>query len=289
MNAGIVSLDGNIALDANQDINMKGGNLTGDNILLAGNNVNISVTIGLDKNGNQIISDKGSISSKNGIQIDAEKDINLKGAQLTSNGIEIEEEEKEKEEIKETSVPPEKKKKEKLEKNLDYYKELLKKDAKDIIEGDSGSINLNASGNISIGGSTNTIGKAELGFNARGGNLWENRESVVQSGIEAEKKLLADTGKNVNLNGAILGSEKNDGSLKVGGNLNLNDLVTTEKKGGAQLTFSDGFTGDFGVNGTIGGTQDKTVKTKSAIGLNIENISIGGDIGVNGEQSEKTN
>lgn len=318
MNAGIISLNGNIALDANQDINMKGGNLTGDNILLAGNNVNISATIGLDKNGNQIISDKGSITSKNGIQIDAEKDINLKGAQLTSNGIEIEEEEKEKEEIKETSVPPEKKKKEKLEKNLDYYKELLKKDAKDIIEGDSGSINLNAGGNVNLEDIYTVKSSAQYNYID-----YANYENEIA--IEAKSNGSSIKGSNININAEeainIKGSslstnmdEKNkkQGSINLEAKQDINILdtqtISLVKKDSKKSSFEQGLYTEKEVNHTKNtslskGSQidtDGDLTIKSNKNLQIQgsslssgaktNISAEGDIDIlDGKDSVKEN
>ena len=146
------------------------------------------------------------------------------------------------------------------------------------------SINANAGGNVSIGAASNTIGKGELGFSAGGGNIWKNGETVKQSGIKSGGNLVVDVGKDLNMTGGVLGSETGNGSLNVGGNVNLKDLVTTEQQGGAHITVSGGFTGDMGVDGKIGDTKDKQVTSKSVIGLKQENINVNGDISLNGEK-----
>lgn len=150
---------------------------------------------------------------------------------------------------------------------------------------DENSINANAGGNVSIGGSTNTIGKAELGFSAGGGNIWKSGEVVEQSGIKSSGKLDVNVKGNLNLTGGVIGSETGDGNLNIGGNLNIKDLVTTEKQGGAHITVSGGFTGDMGVDGSIGDEKDKQITSKGTIGLKSENINIKGNVTLNGNTS----
>lgn len=147
------------------------------------------------------------------------------------------------------------------------------------------SINANAGGNVSIGASSNTIGKGELGFNAGGGNIWKSGETVVQSGITSGGSLNVTVKNDLNMKGAILGSEIESGSLDVGGNVSITDISTFEKQGGAQITISGGLTGDMGIDGQIGDMQNKEISNKSVIGLKKENISVKGDININGEES----
>lgn len=151
------------------------------------------------------------------------------------------------------------------------------------------SINANAGANVSIGGSTNTIGKAEVGFNAGGGDIWKSGETVEQSGIKVGENLNVSVKGDLNMTGGVLGSESGNGSLEVGGNLNIKDIVTKEQQGGAHITVSGGFSGDMGVDGTIGDEQNKQVTTKSAIGLNPDNIKVDGNVSINGESSNIDN
>lgn len=154
---------------------------------------------------------------------------------------------------------------------------------------DEHSINANAGANVSIGGSTNTIGKAEVGFNAGGGDIWKSGETVEQSGIKVGGNLNVSVKGDLNMTGGVLGSESGNGSLEVGGNLNIKDIVTKEQQGGAHITVSGGFSGDMGVDGTIGDEKNKQVTTKSAIRLNPDNIKVDGNVSINGESSNIDN
>lgn len=151
------------------------------------------------------------------------------------------------------------------------------------------SINANAGGNVSIGASSNTIGKGELGFSAGGGNIWKSGETIAQSGIISGESLNVTVKSDLNMKGGILGSEIESGSLDVGGNINIVDISTSEKQGGAQITVSGGFTGDMGIDGQIGDIQNKEISNKSTIGLKKENIFANGNININGKNSTVEN
>ena len=85
---GGIAAGGDISLDAKNNINMQGGTVKGDGDinLKAGNEVNIESGIGYDDKGNQIISNNAGIQGKGNISVDAEKDVNLKGAFIEGTG-----------------------------------------------------------------------------------------------------------------------------------------------------------------------------------------------------------
>lgn len=122
---GGISSDKNIAVDAAGDVNMIGGSLKGDNVIVSGDNVNIESTLGVDEKGNQIISDKAGIEADNGIQIDAKNDVNIKGGSLTASGEEIKPEEEGGAPGFEEPAPEQPE----VVKDVDYYKELFKKES----------------------------------------------------------------------------------------------------------------------------------------------------------------
>lgn len=219
-----------------------------------GGSANVDVTSSTSKEMiNSIIKSEGNVTIKSGA------DTNIKGGEIEAK--------------KDANIKVE------GSLNIESQKSSYKED----------SINANAGGNVSIGAASNTIGKGELGFSAGGGNLWKNGETVQQSGIKSGGNLVVDVGGDLNMSGAILGSETGNGNLKVDGNINLKDLVTNEKQGGAHITVSGGLTGDMGVDGTIGDIKDKQVTSKSVIGLNQKNINVNGDITLNGEKSNVNN
>ncbi|STO31859.1 Filamentous hemagglutinin [Fusobacterium necrogenes] len=146
---------------------------------------------------------------------------------------------------------------------------------------DNHEINANAGANVSIGAASNTIGKGEVGLSGGGGDIWSSGETVSQSGIKAGGNLNADIEGDLNIEGGILGSETGAGKVDVGGNINIKDITTKEQAGGAHITGSGGFTGDFGADGTIGDIKDKEVVSKGVIG--VDNITAGGDVNINGE------
>ena len=212
-----------------------------------------SVNVDITKN-NSSTNLNSSIVSDGNINIKSGKDTNLKGAEIEA----------------------------KKDAMVDVGGNLNIESQKSIY--DENSINANAGGNVSIGGSTNTIGKAELGFNAGGGNIWKSGETVEQSGIKSGGKLDVKVGGDLNLTGGVIGSETGEGNLEIGGNLNVKDIVTTEKQGGSHITVSGGFSGDMGVDGTIGDEKDKQITSKATIGLKSGNITVKGSTSVNGEK-----
>ena len=194
-----------------EDVNIKGGTVKGDNVLVSGNNINIESSLGTDSNGNQYISDKGSIQGENGIQLDANNDINIKGGSLNASGTEVKPEKKEE---KNENTGEEAPKKETVKKDVKYYEELFKKDSADIIEGDSGSINLNAKGNINIEDIYATSSKVKHENNSEGYN--------TDISIKMESKGSELLGSNINL--------KSGESINIkGSSLSTNDLLEENK------------------------------------------------------------
>ena len=264
-----------ISLDANQNINIssakKSSSESGYKVdleaqleesagfsTLWGGNTDIgiggSVNIDITKK-NSSTNLNSSITSDGNISIKSGKDTNIKGGEIEA----------------------------KKDASIDVGRNLNIENQKSSYN--ENSINANAGGNVSIGGSTNTIGKAELGFSAGGGDIWKSGETIEQSGIKSGGKLDVNVKGDLNLIGGVIGSETEEGSLNVEGNLNVKDLVTTKKQGGAHITVSGGFTGDMGVDGSIGDEQDKQITSKGTIGLKSGNISVKGNVTLNGNSS----
>ncbi|WP_448821280.1 two-partner secretion domain-containing protein, partial [Cetobacterium sp.] len=255
INGGITSTKGNVALDASGDINMIGGSVKADNVILSGNKVDIESTLGLDRNGNQVVSDKASIDGHNGVQIDSKNDINIKGGSLTASGLEaLPKKEEKKDEGSEVSQK-EKKDVTKV-KDINYYKELFKKDSADIIEGDAGSINLNAGGSVNVNDiyTVSSTSKNEytnlLNYSRESSSKATSNESKI---IGSNVNINAE--KNINIKGSSVGTNeglisKDDKNEYVQGDINLNakndvvikdsQQVSSEKKSSAKTSIESG-------------------------------------------------
>lgn len=217
---GGISSNKNIAIDANEDVNMIGGNIKGDNVIVSGNNINLEASLGIAKNGDQFIADKAKIEGNNGIQIDTNNNLNIKGGALTTIGEEIAPKEKENSsEFKETISEEFK-----IKKDVNYYKKLFLKDSKDIITGDAGIININANGNVNI----KDIHTISSEFNSEYDNNGFSQSSIsssISNGANIIGSNININGENINITGSDLSTndtKENANKEALPGSININ-------------------------------------------------------------------
>ena len=142
---------------------------------------------------------------------------------------------------------------------------------------------------VSAGVATNTIGTGDLGLSAGGGQIFKKGSEVTtQAGIKAKNEITAKVEGDANLKGGVLGSETGAGNVDIGGNLNVSDVKTDLNAGGAIIGISGGTKGG-GIQGEVGDVIDKKQTAKSGINVNPDNITVGGDVTVNGGSGDKNN
>lgn len=85
-NSGITSINNKVEIKTDGKFENKGGSVTGKQVDLSANNgILVESTSKVNENGDQIISDKATIKGNESINILSKKDIDLKGAIVTTN------------------------------------------------------------------------------------------------------------------------------------------------------------------------------------------------------------
>ena len=141
---------------------------------------------------------------------------------------------------------------------------------------------------VSAGVASNTVGTGDIGLSAGGGQIFKKgNEMGTQAGITAKKNIDANVGGDLNLKGGSVGSETGDGNLNVGGNVNVEDVKTDLEANGAIVGISGGTKGG-GIQGEVGDVIDKEQTAKGTIGLKPGNVTVDGDVNINGNKGEIT-
>ena len=280
--SGGISADKNIAVDATGNINMIGGSLKGDNVIVSGNDVNIESTLGIDEKGNQIISDKAGIEANNGIQVDAKNNINIKGGSLTASGYEVRTNDtQEATTTQDVSQGNGNEVVENVEvvKDINYYKELFAKDSKNVITGDTGSININADGDVNIEDIYTVSSEYKHEYSDKGYSN-ESGSSALSNGTEVKGSNINISGKNVNIKGSDLSTNDVDEKIAEKSKSNTisisaEDNVTVEDSADVVHISSSGRTLDT-VRGLL--TSEYRSKDFNASLSHGSNINTNGDV-----------
>ena len=226
-----------------------------------GANVQVGVTGNVSYNQSDVNNEysKGSsIVAKNGVSIESGKNTNIIGSTVEGNNVDL-----------------------KVGGDLNIETKVDKID-ESRIEAWLGA-------DVSAGVATNTIGTGDLGLSAGGGQIFKKGSEVTtQAGIKAKNEITAKVEGDANLKGGVLGSETGNGNVDIGGNLNVSDVKTDLNAGGAIIGISGGTKGG-GIQGEVGDVIDKKQTAKSGINVNPDNITVGGDVTVNGGSGDKNN
>lgn len=204
---------------------------------------------------NNELSHGSSINAKN-VTIKSEKDTNVIGSNVTGDNV-----------------------------NLDVKGNLNVETVKDKIN--ESQVEGWGGGDLSIGASTNTIATGDFGASAGGGEIYKKGDSInTQAGITAKNNIDAKVGGDANIVGGTLGSETGKGNLNIGGNLNVQDVNSDLDAGGEIIGLNAGTKGG-GIQGEVGDIIGQEKTAKGTIGLNPENITVGGDVTINGQEGTK--
>lgn len=82
--SGITTNSGNVDISSDKNIDISGGTVKGNNVHVAGEEVNISSNTGIDGEKGQTISDTGSIIANKNIDIESKKDTSITGGKISS-------------------------------------------------------------------------------------------------------------------------------------------------------------------------------------------------------------
>ena len=273
-----VEMEGNdISLDAKKDVNISSSQNTSDEHgfgvtasggitasagvgTIDGANAQLGFTgnVGFNKTDNSSTTNSGSSIKGNNITIKSGGDTNVKGSTVEGNDVSLD-----------------------VGGNLNVETEKNKVD--------ESRIDAWAGGDLSAGVASNTIVTGDAGLSAGGGQIYKKGDSISQqAGITAKNKIDVNVGKDVNLKGGVIGSETGDGSLNVGGNINVDD-VHSDLNGGGAIVGANGGTKGGGILGEVGDVIDKEQTAKGTIGINKDNITVGGDVTVNGKTNSNDN
>ncbi len=208
-----------------------------------------------DKNNSK--NNASTIKAKNKATITSDGDTNVIGSTVEGNDVELN-----------------------IKGNLNVVTEVDKID-ESRIEGWLGA-------DVSAGVASNTVGTGDIGLSAGGGQIFKKgNEMGTQAGITAKKNIDANVGGDLNLKGGSVGSETGDGNLNVGGNVNVEDVKTDLEANGAIVGISGGTKGG-GIQGEVGDVIDKEQTAKGTIGLKPGNVTVDGDVNINGNKGEIT-
>ncbi|WP_294662562.1 hemagglutinin repeat-containing protein [uncultured Fusobacterium sp.] len=204
---------------------------------------------------NNELSHGSSINAKN-VTIKSEKDTNVIGSNVTGDNV-----------------------------NLDVKGNLNVETVKDKIN--ESHIEGWGGGDLSVGVATNTIVTGDFGASAGGGEIYKKGDLVnTQAGITAKNNIDVKVGGDANIIGGSIGSETGEGNLNIGGNLNIQDVKSDLEAGGEIIGVNAGTKGG-GIQGEVGDIIDLEKTGKGTIGLNSGNVTIGGDVTINGQEGTK--
>lgn len=205
---------------------------------------------------NNELSNGSSIVAKNKVSIESGKDTNIIGSTVEGNDVDL-----------------------KVGGDLNIETKANKVD--------ESRVEAWAGADISAGVATNTIATGDIGLSAGGGQIYKKGNEVTsQAGIKAKNEITAKVEGDANLKGGILGSETGNGNVDIGGNLNSTDVNTDLNAGGAIIGVSGGTKGG-GIQGEVGDIINKEQTAKGGISINPDNVTVGGDVTINGNTGDK--
>ena len=206
---------------------------------------------------NNELSNGSSIVAKNKVSIESGKDTNIIGSTVEGNDVDL-----------------------KVGGDLNIETKANKVD--------ESRVEAWAGADISAGVATNTIATGDIGLSAGGGQIYKKGNEVTsQAGIKAKNEITAKVEGDANLKGGILGSETGNGNVDIGGNLNSTDVKTDLNAGGAIIGVSGGTKGG-GIQGEVGDIINKEQTAKGGISINPDNVTVGGDVTINGNTGDKS-
>lgn len=82
---GGIASEGQININAGNEINLQSSNLNAQNINLSANNVNIDTVLGIDEKGSYNSIKKGEIKANNVVNIDSVNDLNIKNSDISTS------------------------------------------------------------------------------------------------------------------------------------------------------------------------------------------------------------
>ncbi|STO31330.1 Filamentous hemagglutinin [Fusobacterium necrogenes] len=267
-----VEMDGNdITLDSAKDINISSAkkteveHSTGVNVSVGGTvsagvgtidgaNAQVGVTgnVSVSKNDKNNQTNTGSSINGNNITIKSGGDTNVIGSNVSGNDV-----------------------------TVDVGGDLNIKTETDNI--DEKRTEGWAGGDLSGGVASNTIVTGDAGISAGGGSITKSGDKINnQAGITAKNKIDVTVDGDLNLKGGVVGSDTGDGSLTVKGDVNVEDVKSNYEEGGAIVGVNGGTKGG-GILGEVGDNVDLEKTAKGTIGINKDNITVGGDVTVNGK------
>lgn len=206
---------------------------------------------------NNELSNGSSIVAKNKVSIESGKDTNIIGSTVEGNDVDL-----------------------KVGGDLNIETKANKVD--------ESRVEAWAGADISAGVATNTIATGDIGLSAGGGQIYKKGNEVTsQAGIKAKNEITAKVEGDANLKGGILGSETGNGNVDIGGNLNSTDVNTDLNAGGAIIGVSGGTKGG-GIQGEVGDIINKEQTAKGGISINPDNVTVGGDVTINGNTGDKS-
>ncbi len=82
---GGIASEGQININADNEINLQSSNLNAQNINLSANNVNIDTVLGIDEKGSYNSIKKGEIKANNVVNIDSVNDLNIKNSDISTS------------------------------------------------------------------------------------------------------------------------------------------------------------------------------------------------------------
>ncbi|EAL3482316.1 hemagglutination protein [Campylobacter coli] len=82
---GDIASEGQININAGNEINLQSSNLNAQNINLSANNVNIDTVLGIDEKGSYNSIKKGEIKANNVVNIDSVNDLNIKNSDISTS------------------------------------------------------------------------------------------------------------------------------------------------------------------------------------------------------------
>nr|WP_072221175.1 hemagglutinin repeat-containing protein [Campylobacter coli] len=82
---GGIASEGQININASNEINLQSSNLNAQNINLSANNVNIDTVLGIDEKGSYNSIKKGEIKANNVVNIDSVNDLNIKNSDISTS------------------------------------------------------------------------------------------------------------------------------------------------------------------------------------------------------------
>ncbi len=247
--------DGSISLDAAKDINITAAKKTEESSFTSNSfelgvngyaGVGLTgggVSVGASVNNSYAWGDSSSLTHTNSeivggnIALKSGGDTNIKGGNVNGDNV-----------------------------NLDIGGSLNIETVKDKKTSTSKDVNFGAS--VSVG--VDTMGPVGGGVNVGYGNTWEDSELIgQQSGIIANGSLNGTVKGDMNLTGGAIGSTKGEGSLAVGGKVNVKDVVANEKTGGGSggVSVGGGAGGaNLGIYGSVADQLDRDTTAKATIG-----------------------